>query len=59
MNDPIALKSLAVRTSNCKTLDEFVAELQPSGYDVYGRITMLFLLTMIGNDIERQGRLSL
>ena len=27
MNDPIALKSLAVRTSNCKTLDEFVAEL--------------------------------
>ena len=27
MNDPIALKSLAVRTSNCKTLDEFTAEL--------------------------------
>jgi len=27
MNDPIALKSLAVRTANCKTLDEFVAEL--------------------------------
>jgi hypothetical protein len=27
MNDPIALKSLAVRTGNCKTLDEFVAEL--------------------------------
>ena len=27
MNDPIALKSLAVRTTNCKTLDEFAAEL--------------------------------
>ena len=27
MNDPIALKSLAARTGNCKTLDEFVAEL--------------------------------
>jgi len=27
MNDPIALKSLAVRTSNCKTLDEFAGEL--------------------------------
>ena len=27
MNDPIALKSLAVRTGNCKTLDEFAAEL--------------------------------
>jgi len=27
MNDPIALKSLAARTANCKTLDEFVAEL--------------------------------
>jgi hypothetical protein len=27
MNDPIALKSLAVRTANCKTLDEFTAEL--------------------------------
>jgi len=27
MNDPIALKSLAVRTANCKTLDEFAAEL--------------------------------
>jgi len=27
MNDPIALKSLAVRTNNCKTLDEFAGEL--------------------------------
>jgi hypothetical protein len=27
MNDPIALKSLAVRTASCKTLDEFAAEL--------------------------------
>ena len=27
MNDPIALKSLAVRTGNCKTLAEFEAEL--------------------------------
>ena len=27
MNDPIALESLAARTGNCKTLDEFVAEL--------------------------------
>lgn len=27
MNDPIALESLAARTANCKTLDEFVAEL--------------------------------
>jgi hypothetical protein len=27
MNDPIALKSLAVRTGNYKTLDEFAAEL--------------------------------
>jgi hypothetical protein len=27
MNDPIALKSLAVRTSNCKTLAEFADEL--------------------------------
>jgi len=27
MSDPIALKSLAARTANCKTLDEFVAEL--------------------------------
>jgi len=27
MNDPIALKSLAVRTANCKTLDEFADEL--------------------------------
>jgi hypothetical protein len=27
MNDPIALESLLVRTANCKTLDEFVAEL--------------------------------
>jgi hypothetical protein len=27
MNDPIALKSLVVRTANCKTLDEFSAEL--------------------------------
>jgi hypothetical protein len=27
MNDPIALKSLAVRTASCKTLDEFSAEL--------------------------------
>ena len=27
MNDPIALKSLAVRTANCKTLDEFAGEL--------------------------------
>ena len=27
MNDPIALKSLAARTGNCKTLDEFAAEL--------------------------------
>ena len=27
MNDPIALKSLAVRTGSCTTLDEFVAEL--------------------------------
>jgi len=27
MNDPIALKSLAARTANCKTLDEFAAEL--------------------------------
>jgi hypothetical protein len=27
MNDPIALESLAVRTANCKTLDEFAAEL--------------------------------
>jgi len=27
MNDPIALKSLAVRTGSCKTLDEFAAEL--------------------------------
>ena len=27
MNDPIALKSLAVRTGNCKTLDEFIEEL--------------------------------
>ncbi|MDR0328138.1 MAG: hypothetical protein LBI05_07585 [Planctomycetaceae bacterium] len=29
MNDPIALKSLAVRTGNCITLDEFAAELLP------------------------------
>ena len=27
MNDPIALKSLAVRTANCKTLAEFEGEL--------------------------------
>ena len=27
MNDPIALKSLAVRTANCKTLAEFAEEL--------------------------------
>jgi len=27
MNDPIALKSLAVRTASCKTLDEFTEEL--------------------------------
>jgi hypothetical protein len=27
MNDPIALKSLAARTANCKTLDEFATEL--------------------------------
>ena len=27
MNDPIALESLAARTANCKTLDEFAAEL--------------------------------
>jgi len=27
MNDPIALKSLAVRTANCKTLAEFSEEL--------------------------------
>ena len=27
MNDPIALKSLAARTGNCKTLEEFAAEL--------------------------------
>jgi hypothetical protein len=27
MNDPIALKSLLARTANCKTLDEFAAEL--------------------------------
>jgi len=27
MNDPIALKSLAARTANCKTLDEFAEEL--------------------------------
>jgi hypothetical protein len=27
MNDPIALESLAVRTANCNTLDEFAAEL--------------------------------
>ena len=27
MNDPIALESLAARTANCKTLDEFVVEL--------------------------------
>ena len=27
MNDPIALKSLAARTGNCKTLDEFADEL--------------------------------
>jgi hypothetical protein len=27
MNDPIALKSLAARTANCRTLDEFAAEL--------------------------------
>ena len=27
MNDPIALKSLAVRTASCKTLDEFAEEL--------------------------------
>jgi hypothetical protein len=27
MNDPIALESLASRTGNCKTLEEFVAEL--------------------------------
>jgi hypothetical protein len=27
MNDPIALKSLAVRTANCKSLDKFVEEL--------------------------------
>jgi hypothetical protein len=27
MNDPIALKSLAVRTASCKTLNEFAAEL--------------------------------
>jgi hypothetical protein len=27
MNDPIALKSLAVRTGNCKTLAEFAEEL--------------------------------
>jgi hypothetical protein len=27
MNDPIALESLAVRTANCKTLEEFAAEL--------------------------------
>jgi hypothetical protein len=27
MNDPIALKSLAARTGNCRTLDEFAAEL--------------------------------
>jgi hypothetical protein len=27
MNDPIALKSLAVRTANCETLDEFAEEL--------------------------------
>jgi len=27
MNDPIALKSLAVRTANCKTLEEFAEEL--------------------------------
>ena len=27
MNDPIALKSLAARTANCKTLAEFAAEL--------------------------------
>jgi hypothetical protein len=27
MNDPIALKSLAVRTVNCKTLAEFAEEL--------------------------------
>jgi hypothetical protein len=27
MNDPIALKSLAVRTANCKTLEEFTEEL--------------------------------
>jgi len=27
MNDPIALKSLAVRTASCKTLGEFAAEL--------------------------------
>jgi DNA-directed RNA polymerase subunit RPC12/RpoP len=26
MNDPIALKSLAVRTANCKTLAEFEGE---------------------------------
>jgi hypothetical protein len=27
MNDPIALKSLAARTANCKTLAEFAEEL--------------------------------
>ena len=27
MNDPIALESLAARTANCKTLDEFAEEL--------------------------------
>jgi len=27
MNDPIALKSLAVRTASCQTLDEFAEEL--------------------------------
>ena len=27
MNDPIALKSLAARTGNCKTLEEFADEL--------------------------------
>ena len=27
MNDPIALKSLLARTANCKTLEEFAAEL--------------------------------
>jgi hypothetical protein len=27
MNDPIALKSLAARTGNCRTLEEFAEEL--------------------------------